>query len=325
MMIIFPGCRPAPDQAREAREKIPVILDTDANNEIDDQHAIAYLLSNRDLFRVEAITVNATRNGGPVEKHVEEANRIVTLMACDTVVPVISGANGSFEEIVPTMDYWDFDGAQAVNYIIRAAKRHAGDTLTVIAIGKLTNLALALKKDPSISKNIRLVWLGSNYPEPGEYNMENDIPAMQYLLNSTIHFEMVLVRYGKPSGTDAVRITKEEVLQNMPGLGPRISGRVTGRHGGTFDHFGDYSVSLFQHIDYYGNPPSRALFDVCAVAVVKNPGWADSRVIPCPRFTGGQWQDQQENIRKIILWENFKKEDILKDMFESLKQQTPEP
>jgi len=43
MMIIFPGCRTAPESAREAGKKIPVILDTDANNEIDDQHAIAYL------------------------------------------------------------------------------------------------------------------------------------------------------------------------------------------------------------------------------------------------------------------------------------------
>ena len=33
--------------------KVRVLLDTDANNEIDDQHAIAYLLLSGDAFLVE--------------------------------------------------------------------------------------------------------------------------------------------------------------------------------------------------------------------------------------------------------------------------------
>ncbi|MEZ4826809.1 MAG: hypothetical protein R3C61_11045 [Bacteroidia bacterium] len=34
------------------KAKIPVIFDTDANNELDDQHALAYLLSNADVFNI---------------------------------------------------------------------------------------------------------------------------------------------------------------------------------------------------------------------------------------------------------------------------------
>ena len=41
-------------------EKTRVILDTDANNELDDQHAIAYTLFSGNDFEVEAITVNRT-------------------------------------------------------------------------------------------------------------------------------------------------------------------------------------------------------------------------------------------------------------------------
>ena len=52
---------------------------------------------------------------------------------------------------------------------------------------------------------------------------------------------------------------------------------MTGRHGGAFTNFGDYSVDLFEHIDLYGDPPSRALFDMAAVAIVKNPAWATLR------------------------------------------------
>jgi len=183
----------------------------------------------------------------------------------------------------------------------------------------LTNVALALKKDPSISNNIRLVWLGSNYPEPGEYNLENDIPAMNYLLKSNIHFEMVTVRYGKPTGTDAVRVTKEEATRIMAGLGPQITEPVTGRHGGVFYNFGDYSVNLFKHIQYYGNPPSRALFDMAAVAIVKNPEWASSHSISCPLMVNKQWVEQPNNTRNIIIWENFDREKVFSDFYFTLK------
>ena len=60
----------------------------------------------------------------------------------------------------------------------------------------------------------------------------------------------------------------------MPGKGPRIRVQVTGRHGGKFATFGDYSVNLFDHIELSGTPPSRALYDMAAVAIVKNPAWA---------------------------------------------------
>jgi hypothetical protein len=53
--------------AQAATPRIPVLLDTDANNELDDQHAIAYMLFSGDVFDVEGISVNRTRGGGDVE------------------------------------------------------------------------------------------------------------------------------------------------------------------------------------------------------------------------------------------------------------------
>jgi hypothetical protein len=103
-------------------EKIRVILDTDANNELDDQHAIAYLLFNGDVFDVEAITVNRTQGGGGVDQHLAEAQRVVRLCALDSKVPVLRGADKSFEEIKGQLDRPDFDGAEAVNFIIERAK-----------------------------------------------------------------------------------------------------------------------------------------------------------------------------------------------------------
>ncbi len=298
---------------------IPVIFDTDANNELDDQHALAYLLFNGKSFDVKGITVNATYNGGNIDEQYAEALRVSKLCTTDDKIPLFRGSDGAFEDIIPNLDKNDFDGSTAVDFIIKQAKGYIDNKLVIIAVGKLTNIALAVNKEPSIINNIRLVWLGSNYPSSGEYNLVNDIPAMNYLLQSNIEFEMVTVRYGEPTGTDAVRITKNEVSQIVAGLGPQIENPVTGRHGGTFHNFGDYSVSLFDSCEYDDDSQSRALFDMAAVAIVKNPDWAESLTIPCPIMIDEGWVDQPNNTRKIILWENFDSDKIMSDFYSSLQ------
>jgi erythromycin esterase len=301
-------------------ERTRVLLDTDANNEVDDQHAIAYVLFSGDAFDVVGITVNRTRNGGDVEKHAEEAERIVKLATLEQRVKVFRGANGSFREISSHVRERSFDGAAAVNEIIRQAKMPSAQPLVLLPVGKLTNIALALMKDPSIASKVRVVWLGSNYPEPGEYNQENDEGALSYILDTNVPFEIALVRYGTPSGTAAVRVSREEIRAKMPGKGPRIQQSVTGRNGGQFTTFGDYSVDLFDHIDLDGNPPARALFDMAAVAIVKNPAWAHPVRIPAPQLLERKWVERPRNPRTIILWENFDRDAILKDFYQTMNQ-----
>jgi purine nucleosidase len=300
-------------------ERIRVILDTDANNELDDQHAIAYLLFNGDVFDVEAITVNRTRAGGGVDQHLAEARRVVHLCGLDARIPVLLGADRSFEEIRGQLDRPDFDGAEAVNFIIERARAADSRKLVLLPVGKLTNIALALAKDPSIIPRVRVVWLGSNYPQRGEYNKENDVESLNYILETEVEFEMAIVRYGQPSGTDAVRATLEEIREIMPGKGPKVSPPVTGRHGGEFSTFGDYSVSLFENIRLYGNPPSRALFDMAAVAIVKNPALATAVQMPAPILRDGRWTERPDNPRKIILWENFDRKAIMADFYDRME------
>jgi purine nucleosidase len=295
-----------------------VLLDTDANNELDDQHAIAYMLFSGDAFDVEGITVNRTRGGGDVEMQAAEAERIVRFSGLERRFSVFRGANGSFEEIAPHLDRPDFDGSSAVDLIIREAHESGARPLVLVPVGKLTNIALALKKDPSIASKVRIVWLGSNYPDPGEYNQENDEGALDYILDTDVPFEIALVRYGKPSGTDAVRASMDEIRANMPGKGPRIGSPVVGRNGGEFRTFGDYSVDLFEHIELSGNPPSRALFDMAAVSVVKNRSWAHPVRIPAPRLVDGKWVDRPDNRRTIVLWENFDRNAIMSDFYRTM-------
>lgn len=299
-------------------KKTRVLFDTDTNNEIDDQHALAYLLFNGQSFRIEGVTVNSTKKPD-VDLDYAEAERIIKLAKSHEQIPLRKGANGTFSEIKNKLHNSDFDGASAVNFIIKKAMAEDDQKLTLLAVGKLTNIALAVKKKPSITSKVRLVWLGSNYPEPGEHNQDADTTAMNYLLNSDIPFEMVTVRYGKPSGTSAVKVTKDQIVQRMPGKGPQISPTIEGRHGGKFNNFGDYSVNLFKNYQMDGNPPSRPLFDMAAVAIVKNSAWAEPREIPAPILIDNKWRERPNNDRQITIWENFHIYTIMSDFFKSME------
>jgi purine nucleosidase len=301
-------------------QKIPVILDTDANNELDDQHAIAYLLMNGDVFDVRGVTVNTTFGGGNIDEQYAEAERVMRL--CDRFpgIPLFKGANGSFNEIRTQIDSNRFDGSDAVNFIIDQAKRYTPEhKLHLIMVGKLSNAALAFQKDSSIIPNIRLVWLGSNYPEPGEYNLENDTIAMNFVLQTKVEFEIVTVRYGLTTGTADVTISGDEIKTSMRGLGPHVKEAVMGRHNEAFNCFGDYSVNLFENAKLYGNPPSRALFDMAAVAIVKNPEWAQQKIVNRPLMDHNSWVEQKGNHGTIIIWENFNRKLIVDDFLRVMK------
>jgi purine nucleosidase len=331
LMLMFPilmvSCQTAQDGKIEQQSTLHhVIFDTDANNEVDDQYALAYLLFSGNHFAVEGVTVNATSDPdgydlfSPVSDHYDEARRIMQLCGVYGKIPLFAGAQGSFNEIRDFVNEPGFDGYEAVDFIIEQAMRDRDRKLILLPVGKLTNIALALLKEPRIADRINIVWLGSNYPEPGEHNQDWDIPAMNYILDVDVPFEMVTVRYGKLSGTSTLMVAKTEVLRRMPGIGPVISEPVTGRHGGEFHTFGDYAVELYQKYQshMWGNPAGRALFDISVVALLKNPQWAESYIHPAPSFVDGKWVERPDNPRKITIWEWFDIYAIPADFFHTM-------
>lgn len=126
------------------KEKINVILDTDTYSECDDQFALAYMIKSQDIFNIEAITVapyshkerNETVISGQ-EKSYNEILKICKWLNFDTTNKVFKGAEdyicNSYEE--------DND---AVNKIIEIALKN--NKTYIMAIGAITNVALAIKK-----------------------------------------------------------------------------------------------------------------------------------------------------------------------------------
>lgn len=304
--------------------KIKILIDTDTNNELDDQHALAYAFLNKEVFDVVGVTVNNTYLGNGIQGQYDEAERIIKLFNLIDEIPLLKGAEKNFNEIAPTIERADFDGHAAVDFIISEAMKMKDEKLVLVPIGKLTNIALAFLKEPKIIDKVRVVWLGSNYPASGEYNLINDTTSVNPVIESGVLFEMVTVRYGKPSGSDAVRITPSQVDEHLKGKGPISKHTITGRHGGEFNNFGDYSADLFSHIDLHGNPPSRAMFDMVALAVVKNETWGEKKEIPAPKLVGKGWEEQPENKNTIIIWENFQGDTIIGDLFDLMEKSTPQ-
>lgn len=304
-------------------QKMKILIDTDANNELDDQHALAYAFLNLDIFDVVGVTVNNTRNGDGIQGQYDEAERIIKLFGLEDEVPLLMGAEKSYEQISSTIKQVDFDGQPAVDFIINEAMKMEEEKLILVPIGKLTNIALAILKEPQIIDKISVIWLGGNYPDPGEYNLDNDTTSVNPVIESGVEFEMVTVRYSESTGTAAVRVGLAEIQKNMKGKGPVVKRSVIGRHGDKFNSFGNYSADLFENARMYGNPPARSLFDMAVLAILKNKDWGERVEIPAPKLVGNSWLEQPNNNNKISYWENFNRDAIVNDLFELMQKTTP--
>lgn len=303
--------------------RLKILIDTDANNELDDQHALAYAFLNLDVFDVVGVTVNNTKHGDGIQGQFDEAERIIKLFDLENKVPLFMGAEKSYLEIAPTINEQGYDGQAAVDFIIQEAMKMKDEKLVLAPVGKLTNIALAILKEPKIVDKIKVIWLGGNYPDPGEYNLDNDTTSVNPVIESGVEFEMVTVRYTRSSGSTAVKVVPAEIETHVKGKGPVSKNSITGRHGGEFNSFGNYSADLFDKADMYGDPPARSLFDMVVLAVLKNESWGEKVEIPAPKLVGNAWVDQPENKQKIIYWENFNRDAIVNDFFEKMEQTTP--
>jgi len=187
----------------------PILIDTDPG--IDDALALLFAWSSPEI-RVEAITTVA----GNVPVHVATRNvsRLLALRS-PTPRPVVAvGAPGPLARALTTAtryhgedglgDLADWPDAEpvpespdAVSVIVDAARRHGRD-LTLVALGPLTNLALALKADAAAVGRVgRVVAMGGAVDVPGnvtptaEFNMHVDPEALHRVLASGLPLELV--------------------------------------------------------------------------------------------------------------------------------------
>jgi inosine-uridine nucleoside N-ribohydrolase len=185
------AARAADDRgAAHAAKKLPVILDTDIGDDIDDTWALVMLLKCPHLD-VKLITTTYGKN-------VYRTKLIAKLLtvAGRSDIPIGMGAGGS--DGVGGQQPWikdfdlagykgrvDKDGVRAMIDVVNASKR----PVTIISIGPSNTVAAALQRDPRIAAKTRYVGMQGSVregydggkPTP-EWNVKADVPAAQKAL-----------------------------------------------------------------------------------------------------------------------------------------------
>ncbi|HEX9012625.1 MAG TPA: nucleoside hydrolase [Anaerolineaceae bacterium] len=185
---------------------VRLVIDTDPG--VDDAHAILFALAYPGA-RVEALT---TVSGNvPVDRTTANACKVLDAAGCG--VPVYRGCSraiaarhGHAEHVHGEDGLGDcglppssraVSGEHAVNALVRLGNENPGE-LTLVAIGPLTNIALATLLDPELPGKYRnLVLMGGaihgrgNTTPSAEFNMHSDHEAAAVVFDSWSRFDLV--------------------------------------------------------------------------------------------------------------------------------------
>ena len=200
-----------------------VIIDTDPG--IDDALAILLALNSPELD-VQALTV--VPGNVPLRQGTENALKLVTLTdRCD--VPVAAGAERPLVQKLTTAEFWHgqnglanvelpapkckLDARFAPDLIIELVHRQPGQ-ITLVPVGPLTNIALAVRKDPSIVPLVKEVILmggsisGGNVTAAAEANIHGDPEAAKIVFGAGWRVAMVGLDVGNKALVQRSHLTQ---------------------------------------------------------------------------------------------------------------------
>ena len=206
--------------SQDLKYKLPIIIDADTANEIDDLFAITRALG-EDSFELLGITAAqfhtspyATSNSA-VESH--EMNKKLIDLIPNYKVPLKKGSSQPLEKInKPKV-------SEASKFIISQARRlEEGKKLQIVILGSCTNVASALIEAPEIASKLVISYVGfwhnstSNTYDKNEFNSRNDILATNYLLNFIdLDFRVMSATTSKHLVFDKVRTFKYLSKSNL--------------------------------------------------------------------------------------------------------------
>ena len=272
-----------------------IILDTDIYNEIDDQFALSYVLKSKEELMLEAVTIapftKANYNTyNSVDKSYEIAKKIFNLCGEQNTSIIYKGANEYFTENPNQIN-------EAVNKIIETALKN--EKTYILSIGCITNIALAIKKEPKIIIKIEVIWLGSNFlfMKNNDFNFRQDPEAIKYIMSKNVNLTIIPtypVSYG-------MIISKYE-----------IDARIKGKN-----KLCDYFCSIFS--DDFGKIKSRRpIWDISVVAYILHPDWFITMAISCPIIKKDSSFKLTKFRKKIKFVQKLDSNKIYDDLFEKI-------
>lgn len=286
------------------KRPVRMVLDTDTYNEIDDQFAVVYALISPelDVKAVYAAPFHNKRSSGPgdgMEKSYEEILRVLSRLGKDAEGFALKGSTHYLTDLRSPEK-----SPAALDLIERAKKNSPNDPLYVVAVGAITNVSNAILIDPSIIRNIVVVWLGGNghhWPHQREFNFRQDLNASRVIFDSGVPF---------------VQLPCTPIVTHFTTTVPEMERYVGGRGA-----IGDYLLEIFKGYrkDHFGW--SKVLWDMTAVAWVINPRWLPSELVHSPIVTDN-YTFSIDRSRHLIRVVSFVQRDpIFRDFFTKLEKQ----
>ena len=242
-----------------------VIIDTDPG--VDDAFAILLALNSPEL-KVEALTVVPGNVDG--RQGLENALKIVSLAGrCD--LPVAGGAQHPLNQKLITAQFWHgpngLAGVELPASKCKADPRFGPDLIietvhkyphevTLIPVGPLTNIALAVSKDPSITGLVKDIVImggsisGGNVNGAAEANIYNDPEAASIVFNAGWMVTMI----GSDVGERTI-MTRKHLAELQASRGPESD---------FVAKLGDFYLTRSEKSGYQG----AAMYDPLAVGTV---------------------------------------------------------
>ena len=283
---------------KKITKKVNVILDTDIYNECDDQFAVAYLLKSQDKFNIEAITVapyhhdnNISIEEG-IDKSYDEIIKICNWLHFDWTNKLFKGSTDYLEN-----DYNEENGA--VNKIIEIVNKNA--KTYILAIGAITNVALAIKKEPKIINKIEVILLGGHSflsKDNKEFNFKQDVQAVRNVFESKVKLTIIPCK----NVASNLRTSIYELEHFLKGKSELC----------------DYLCQRFYNDGVHGIQERRVIWDISVIAYMINKEWFDTEEVSCPNINNDTSYELTTKNHKITVVNYLNVDKIYRDLFEKL-------
>jgi inosine-uridine nucleoside N-ribohydrolase/murein DD-endopeptidase MepM/ murein hydrolase activator NlpD len=285
-----------------SQRPVRMVLDTDTYNEIDDQFALVYALISPelDVQAVYAAPFTNKRSSGPgdgMEKSYEEILRVLDKLGRSPEGFAFKGSTRYLTDLKRPKK-----SPAALDLVRRARQSSPEDPLYVVPVGAITNISNAILIDPSIIRNIVVVWLGGNglhWSDQREFNFRQDLNASRLIFDCGVPF---------------VQLPCRPVVTHFTTTVPEMERYVGGRGA-----IGDYLLKIFKAYrkDHFGW--SKILWDMTAVAWLINDQWLPSDLVHSPIVTDNytyRFDDSRHLIRSVKF---VHRDPIYRDFFTKLE------
>jgi purine nucleosidase len=205
-----------------------VVLDTDIGTDVDDALALTVLLGSPEVELIGITTVY-----GDVRLRSQIAMNLCSMV--NREIPTYMGEektisgrevwmSGSEGKNFKSLDSFTPQTISAVDFLIEAVTAKP-QSIDVIAIGPLTNIARAIQSSSDFEKKVKRVWMmGGDFTQSRvEHNFKCDIDAARIVLESNIPISILDLPNSQKT---IIRMTEIEQIRNAPVFGALIYSEI---------------------------------------------------------------------------------------------------